>query len=157
MKKPIAAIAVGAAAILLPTAVNAAEKNTDVVYYSEPEYVVVIPCDTEALYAEEITGFGCVGLSQARLGADMSVGIRLLYSGKLKSHTDRTQTITYSIVESSGRNYYSGSFHSSGEITELFIRIEGDEWEKAFSGEYSDTVCFEISYEKTDQSAEVKT
>ena len=157
MKKRIAASAVCAAAILLSTAVNAAESETDVLYSSEPEFTVMIPCDTEAVFSAEMTELGFVGLSDARLGADMSVVIRLSYSGRLKNRMDKTKTIAYRITEQNGRNYLSGCYLSAGDSTRLFISIKDSEWEKSFSGDYSDTMCFDISYEKTNSAAEVKT
>ena len=65
----------------------------------------------------------------------------------LKNKNNRSDVIPYQILKTSEATpFVSARYHTAGEATPLTISIKQDDWNKAPSGDYSDTVTFTISY-----------
>lgn len=132
--------------------VSAAD-NRSVVVSTEiaPAYIVTIPVDTAVAFNTINTDFGAVELTQAQLEPDKCVKVTLTSDGELNNTADNTKVIPYTIYEGTVANvtenvFVSAEYTTVGEKTDLTINITQDDWNKAYAGEYEDTVTFQIEY-----------
>lgn len=72
--------------------------------------------------------------------------VALSASGTLKNAKDNSRTLVYEI-RNGNTKFTSASYEKAGESTALTIHIAQDDWNKAFAGDYTDTVTFTISYQ----------
>lgn len=84
----------------------------------------------------------------AQIEPDKQIRVALDASGTLKNKTDETKTLPYTVTDSEGNTFTSGTYTAKGNKTELKINITQENWNAAYAGEYSDTVTFTVSYEK---------
>ena len=132
--------------------VSAAD-NRSVVVSTEiaPAYIVTIPVDTAVAFNTINTDFGTVELTQAQLEPDKCVKVTLTSDGELNNSIDNTKVIPYTIYEGTADNvtenvFVSAEYTTVGEKTDLTINITQDDWNKAYAGQYGDTVTFNIEY-----------
>ena len=112
-----------------------ANNTTTVSYTVNPAYTVLIPVDTEVEFNQLSESFGKIQVENAQL------------DGVLKNKNNRSDVIPYQILKTSEATpFVSARYHTAGEATPLTISIKQDDWNKAPSGDYSDTVTFTISY-----------
>lgn len=112
----------------------------------DPEYTVTIPANTEVTFNETKTSFGAIVVDSAQLAPDKCLKVTLTTDGKMENSADNTKVIPFEIK--AGNNVFtSATYFAAGEKTDLTINITQDDWNKAYAGEYSDTVTFTISYE----------
>ena len=116
-----------------------------------PAYIVSIPADTTVTFNTEYTDFGAVELTSARLEPDKCVKVTLTTDGELNNSVDNTKVIPYTIVEGKADSatdtvYTTAAYLAVGDKTDLTIKITQDDWNKAYAGEYEDTVTFQIEY-----------
>ncbi len=153
MKKTVA-FAVSVLTVLSTTAfpVNAVDDNRGAVISTtiEPAYTVTIPKDINVPFNAEKTDFGSVSLSSAHLEPNKCVRVSMLSDNTLENKADSTKKIPYTIYE--GTSYTIGNvftqavYNIEGGSTPLTISITKDDWNKAYAGEYEDTVTFMIEY-----------
>lgn len=123
-------------------------KTTDTVISTsvKPTYTVTIPADVNVPFNAETTSFGQIKVDSAQIDPDKCIKVSLTTDGKLKNNVDETKVIPYTVK--SGENAFtSATYLKAGDSTDLTINIATDDWNKAYAGEYSDTVTFEVSYE----------
>ena len=116
-----------------------------------PSYIVTIPVDTAVTFNTINTDFGAVELTQAQLEPDKCVKVTLTSDGELNNTADNTKVIPYTIYEGTVANvtenvFVSAEYTTVGEKTDLTINITQDDWNKAYAGQYGDTVTFNIEY-----------
>ena len=116
-----------------------------------PQYLVSIPANTTVTFNTELTDFGAVELTSARLDPDKCVTVTLTTNGKLKNSVDDTKVIPYTIVKGTAQNattnaYTSAVYLAAGAKTDLTIKITQDAWNQAYAGHYGDTVTFDVAY-----------
>ena len=116
-----------------------------------PAYIVSIPANTTVTFNTELTDFGAVELTSARLDPDKCVTVTLTTNGKLKNSVDDTKVIPYTIVKGTAQNattnaYTTAFYLEAGAKTDLTIKITQDAWNQAYAGHYSDTVTFDVAY-----------
>ena len=110
-----------------------ANNTTTVSYTVNPAYTVLIPVDTEVEFNQLSESFGKIQVENAQLDEGKCIEVSLSSDGVLKNKNNRSDVIPYQILKTS-------------EATPLTISIKQDDWNKAPSGDYSDTVTFTISY-----------
>ena len=110
-----------------------ANNTTTVSYTVNPAYTVLIPVDTEVEFNQLSESFGKIQVEKAQLDEGKCIEVSLSSDGVLKNKNNRSDVIPYQILKTS-------------EATPLTISIKQDDWNKAPSGDYSDTVTFTISY-----------
>ena len=76
----------------------------------------------------------------------------LTTDNKLENKADETKTLAYTIFEGKAEAvtdtvFAEAYYQTVGDKTDLTVNIKQDDWNKAYAGEYSDTVTFTISYE----------
>ena len=156
MKKVITLALVSAMALSVSVTTFAAQitdetpepKKTDAVIKTSiaPTYTVTIPADVTVEFNAETTTFGQIKVDSAQIEPDKCIKVSLTTGGELKNTVDDTKVIPYTIK--SGENAFtSATYLKAGDSTDLTINIATDDWNKAYAGEYSDTVTFEVSYE----------
>lgn len=153
MKKKIA---LAAAAMMIASAfaipANAAEDNRNAVITTEidPAYIVTIPSNLSVPFNSVNTDFGAVTLEKAQLEPNKCVKVTLISDNALDNKTDANKNIPYTIYEGTADNvgdvYTSAKYLVKGDKTDLTVGITQDDWNKAFAGEYEDTVTFQIEY-----------
>ena len=96
------------------------------------------------------TDFGAVTLEKAQLEPNKCVKVTLISDNKLDNKADADKNIPYTIYEGTADNvgdvYTSAKYLVKGDKTDLTVGITQDDWNKAFAGEYEDTVTFQIEY-----------
>jgi len=116
----------------------------------EPTYVVTIPADLKIPFNQEKTNFGEVKLDSAQIEVDKCVKVTMISDNTLKNKADKSKTIPYKIYEEKADSaetvFTTASYLTAGEKTALTIGIEKSDWNKAYAGEYEDTVTFQIEY-----------
>ena len=112
-----------------------------------PTYIVSIPNDVSVTFNATETNFGSIEVTQAQIEPNKQIRVTLSASGALKNVADNSKTLPYTVTDSAGSNFTSGTYLKDGDKTELTINITQDDWKKAYAGSYSDTVTFTVSYE----------
>lgn len=120
-------------------------RSVEVKTHIDPTYTVTIPANTAVAFNAENTSFGEIKLTAAQLDPGKSVVVSLSASGKLKNDKDNSKTLPYEI-QTSGKKFESASYLKANDSTKLNIHIDAADWNKAFAGDYADTVTFAISY-----------
>ena len=134
--------------LIAPISVFAEDKGAIISVDIQPAYLVTIPADVKVVSGQENTDFGSVKLDKAQLEPDKCIKVTLISDNLLKHKKDKTKTLAYTINEKTdeGTVYTSAEYFAAGEKTDLTIGISKDEWEKAYAGNYSNTVTFKIEY-----------
>lgn len=123
-------------------------KKTDMVITTsiKPTYTVTIPADVTVPFNAETTSFGQIKVESAQIDPDKCIKVSLTTDGTLNNKADKTKVIPYTVK--SGENAFtSATYLATGEYTDLTINITKADWNKAYAGDYEDTVTFEVSYE----------
>lgn len=124
-----------------------ANNTTTVSYTVNPAYTVLIPVDTEVEFNQLSESFGKIQVENAQIDEGKCIEVSLSSDGVLKNKNNRSDVIPYQILKTSEATpFVSARYHTVGEATPLTISIKQDDWNKAPSGDYSDTVTFTISY-----------
>ena len=159
----IMAMPITAFAAAEPTQINEQSdpQSADVLITTEiaPTYIVTIPADTTVTFNDTLTDFGRVELTQARLDHGKQVVVTVDTDGELNNAKDDTKIIPYMVTA----QYATGAegevyvpfdvndskliFDTAGQAFAMEIQITEDDWNKAYAGEYGDTVLFNVSYE----------
>ena len=123
-------------------------KTTDTVITTsiKPTYTVTIPADVKVVFNAETTSFGQIKVDSAQIEPDKCIKVSLTTDGKLKNTSDKTKVIPYT-VKSGENTFTSATYLATGEYTDLTLKITKADWNKAYAGDYEDTVTFEVSYE----------
>ena len=121
-------------------------RSVEVKTHSDPTYTVTIPANTTVTFNAEDTSFGKIELTKAQLDPGKKVNVTLSASGTLKNKADTTKTLPYQI-QSAGQKFTSAAYTTAGDSTALTIHIAQEDWNKAYAGNYADTVTFTISYQ----------
>ena len=118
----------------------------------DPSYIVTIPSDTNVKFNTLENDFGNIELTEAQLEPGKAVLVHLESDYSLKNKTDDSKTIPYDITTTDDSGL-KGSLQDhdvllefQGDASPLTIEITQDDWNKAYAGEYSDTVTFDVSY-----------
>lgn len=111
-----------------------------------PTYTVTIPANTNVAFNATETAFGAIEVSAAQIDPDKCIKVALTTDGKLENAVDNTKVIPYEI-KAGDAAFTSATYLAAGEKTDLTINITQEDWNKAYAGEYSDTVTFTVSYE----------
>ena len=152
MKKLICIIAAAAltSASVLPCYAADDNRNTTVSTDISPSYIVSIPTDLSVPFNQVKTDLGSVSLDTAQLEPDKCVNVALTTDNKLENKADSAKTLAYSVLEGTAENtgaaFTSAQYLKAGDKTNLTVEIKADDWNKAYAGEYSDTVTVTISY-----------
>lgn len=143
---------VAVVSIFLAQGASAESKDVQVVTNIEPTYTVTIPRNVAVPFNQTKTDFGAITLTQARLEYGKCVKVSLKSNKKLVNKTDAKKTIPYAIYKGTastdGEKFTQARYRTAGEKTDLNIGITQDSWNKAFAGDYDDTVIFNIEYTK---------
>ena len=132
--------------------VSAADDNRNAIISTEvaPAYIVTIPTNLKVPFNSVNTNFGAVTLTKAQLEPDKCVKVTLETDNLLDNKADAEKTIPYTINEGKadavGGVFTTASYLTAGDKTDLTVTITQDDWNKAYAGEYSDTVIFNIEY-----------
>lgn len=110
-----------------------------------PTYTVTIPADVAVAFNATTTDFGKIEVTAAQIDPDKCIKVALTSNGKLKNLADSTKVIPYT-VKAGDAAFTSATYLATGDKTDLTINITADDWNKAYAGDYSDTVTFEVSY-----------
>lgn len=121
-------------------------KDTTITASIEPTYTVTIPANTAVTFGNTETDFGAIEVSAARLEPNKCIKVSLTTDGELVNAADSTKVIPY-VIKAGDAAFTSATYLAAGEKTELTINITQEDWNKAYAGEYSDTVTFTVSYE----------
>lgn len=121
-------------------------RSVEVKTHIDPTYTVTIPANTTVTFNAEDTSFGKIELTKAQLDPGKKVNVTLSASGTLKNKADTTKTLPYQI-QSAGQKFTSAAYTTAGDSTALTIHIAQEDWNKAYAGNYADTVTFTISYQ----------
>lgn len=121
-------------------------RSVEVKTHIDPTYTVTIPANTTVTFNAEDTSFGKIELTKAQLDPGKKVNVTLSASGTLKNKADTTKTLPYQI-QSAGQKFTSAAYTTAGQSTALTIHIAQEDWNKAYAGNYADTVTFTISYQ----------
>lgn len=154
MKKALVFL-ISAALAMTVTAmpVSAADDDRNIRISTEiaPAYIVTIPTNTRVYYNVLDTDFGKVELTRAQLEPGKCVKVSLLTDSLLENNEDAEKVLPFGIRKGTAENgggqaFTSERYTSAGEFTDLTIHIEQDDWNRAYAGEYADTVTFQIQY-----------
>lgn len=110
-----------------------------------PTYTVTIPADVTVEFNAETTDFGEIKVTSAQIDPDKCIKVALTSDGELNNAVDETKVIPYTVT-AGNTAFTSETYLATGDSTELTINITQDDWNKAYAGDYSDTVTFEVSY-----------
>lgn len=110
-----------------------------------PTYTVTIPADVDVAFNATATDFGSIEVTAAQLDPDKCIKVELASDGNLENLVDNTKVIPYTVT-SGETAFTSATYLATGEKTDLTINITADDWNKAYAGDYSDTVTFTVSY-----------
>ena len=154
--KKIFALALAAALVLTMCVAALADKvdgvanqdsNALITTSIEPTYTVTIPGDVKVRFNDNKTEFGVIYVEASQIHPDRCIKVALTSDGELNNSIDDTKVIPYVVKDSKGAEFTFATYLTKGEATQLFIHITSDDWNKAYAGDYSDTVIFTISYE----------
>ena len=120
--------------------------NVTVTTEIAPTYTVTIPANTTVNFNAVDTSFGNITLTKAQLDPGKKVKVALSASGELENIADTSKTLAYEI-QAAGQKFESATYAKASDSTALTIHIAQDDWNKAYAGDYADTVTFTISYE----------
>ena len=113
----------------------------------KPAYTVVIPQDTNVQFNKLTENFGKISMEKVWLEDGKCIEVSMSSAGNLTNQKDSSKLIPYQILEEGKDTLFtSAKYTAQGEETSLLIDIKQDDWNKAASGSYSDTVTFTISY-----------
>ena len=134
------------------------EQTGDVTISTEiaPAYIVTIPADTKIKFGDNVTEFGKIELTEARLEPGKVVAVDVYGDFEMKNSSDESKTILYDVIgydDMDGTDIPEYSFIDSSYFTDvkghsvrLRIEIRDEEWHKAPAGSYSDVLTFQVSY-----------
>ena len=111
-----------------------------------PTYTVTIPANVIIDFNATKTDFGAIVVTAAQIHPNKCIKVTIITDKKLENSTDETKVIEYDIMDAEGNPFTSATYLTEGDKTELSIHITEDSWNKAYAGEYSDTVTFDVSY-----------
>lgn len=122
-------------------------KTTDAVITTSitPTYTVTIPASVNVAFNAESTDFGSIKVTAAQIDPDKCIKVALTSDGELNNTVDSTKVIPYT-VKAGDTVFTSATYLKTGDKTDLTINITEDDWNKAYAGDYTDTVTFEVSY-----------
>ncbi len=115
---------------------------------------MTIPADTNVPFGAEKTSFGNIELTEARLEPGKFVRVHLNTDYTLENEADAEKTIPYDIVTTDDHGNFDSlkkidaQLEFKGDKCPLTIAITEDDWNKAYAGNYSDTVTFNIMYQE---------
>lgn len=144
MRKRIINVAVLILSVI-PGSVVCAGNRTTVNYTVDPAYSVMIPENTSVRYNEETVPYGEIRIIEAQLDENKCIRVTMNSDGKLDNQTDGRSVLPYKIL-ADGQPFTFAEYTEAGEETPLTIAISKEDWKKAKSGIYMDTVTFTISY-----------
>ena len=150
MKKIFAmvlALAIFATMSITIFAANTVGGDVDITTSINPTYIVTIPANVNVQFNANETDFGAIEVESAQIHPNKCIKVTLIYDGKLENSIDETKVIPYGIKDSEGNDFTFDTYLTEGDKTELSIHITTDDWNRAYAGEYSDTVTFVVSYE----------
>lgn len=126
---------------------NSVSKTADVTLTTSiaPTYTVTIPASVNVAFNAESTSFGSIKVDAAQIEPNKCIKVSLTTDGELNNQIDNTKTIPYT-VKAGDDIFTSATYLASGDKTDLTINISKDDWNKAYAGEYKDTVTFEVAY-----------
>lgn len=119
--------------------------KTEITTSIAPTYTVSIPEDVDVEFNATQTQFGAIEITQAQIDPDKQIVVSITSGGALMNQTDNTKTLPYTIEDSNGE-FTSAAYLAQGDKTDLTINITENNWNAAYSGDYSDTVTFTVSY-----------
>ena len=64
----------------------------------------------------------------------------------MKNDTDSSKTIPFTLCKDDGTVFTSADFTNTSDKVELSVHIDQTAWNKAYAGNYTGSVTFEISY-----------
>lgn len=111
-----------------------------------PTYTVSIPANITVGFNDESTDFGAIKVTSARIDPDKCIKVSIATDGELNNKKDAEKVIPYTVNEKGGNKFTSATYTALGEQTNLTVNIAKDDWNKAYAGEYEDTVTFNIDY-----------
>lgn len=111
--------------------------------YIQPDYTVTIPENVEVELNDLTTVWGKIMVTITKLDPSEWIKVEIVTDGELNNEDDDDKVIPYK-VKSGNDDFTFAIYEQSGE-TELSINITHEDWNKAYSGSYSDTVNFNIS------------
>ena len=120
----------------------------------DPTYQVSIPENTTVAFNAQTTDFGTVELLKAQLEPDAVVRASVTSNGALKNGIDETKVLPYTLsaknddFSADDINDLTYDLEKMGDKLDISINITEEDWNKAYSGDYSDTVTFNFSYVK---------
>jgi len=126
---------------------NSVSKTADVTLTTSiaPTYTVTIPASVNVAFNAESTSFGSIKVDAAQIEPNKCIKVSLTTDGELNNQIDSTKIIPYT-VKAGNDIFTSATYLASGDKTDLTINISKDDWNKAYAGEYKDTVTFEVAY-----------
>jgi len=148
MKKALGILSLAALAVLITSMpVSAADDNRNVTVSAEiaPAYIVTIPMNTRIYFNVEDTDFGTIELSKAQLEPQKCVRVTLLTDNLLENKSDVEKVLPFAVFDGE-QEFHSAKYTAVGDKTSLTIHIDRDDWNRAYAGEYEDTVTFQIEY-----------
>ena len=127
--------------------VLAEETKTTIITTSiNPTYTVDIPANTAIAFNAASTTFDTkLGLSKAQLDPGSKVTVTAKPTA-LKNDTDSSKTIPFTLCKDDGTAFTSADFTNTSDKVELSVHIDQTAWNKAYAGNYTGSVTFEISY-----------
>lgn len=139
---------------LIPGTVVCAGNGTTISYTVDPAYLVMIPENITVKYNEETAPYGKIQVTEAQLDEGKCIRVTLDSDGNLDNQTDGKSVLPYKIL-ADGQPFTFADYTETGEETDLTIAIAKEDWKKARSGSYMDTVTFTIAYiDKVEQGGE---
>lgn len=126
---------------------NSVSKTADVRLTTSiaPTYTVTIPANVDVAFNAESTSFGSIKVDAAQIEPNKCIKVSLTTDRELNNQIDSTKIIPYT-VKAGNDIFTSATYLASGDKTDLTINISKDDWNKAYAGEYKDTVTFEVAY-----------
>lgn len=127
--------------------VGAAEDNRSVTVSTEvsPAYIVTIPTDTTVFFNVEDSSFGSIELTDAKIEPGKCVSVALLTDHLLKNKSDKEKVLPFQI-HADGQVFEQTTLTNTGDSVDLSIHIDHEDWNKAYAGEYENTIIFQIVY-----------
>lgn len=119
--------------------------NAQITTAIAPTYTVSIPANATVAFNAETTDFGQIEVTAAQIDPDKCIKVSLTTDGKLNNKIDSAKVIPYT-VNSESTPFTSATYFAAGDKTDLSIHILSADWNKAYAGQYEDTVTFEVSY-----------
>lgn len=110
-----------------------------------PTYTVSIPESVKVSMNETQKAWGSIEVKHAQIDPNWVIKVDLACDGTLNNLADNTKTIPYSVEDTNGI-FTTASYLKAGDSTALTIKIAQSDWNKAYAGDYSDTVTFTVSY-----------